>query len=221
MCGVFGFVAGKNTTAGPDLGRLRDIALTTTARGKDSFGFAWVDGFGTIRSFKQTGDLADHLGILALARGARMLIGHCRYATHGDPADNQNNHPHPLNGGWYVHNGVVKDYASLVRAWRLFPQTDCDSEVLGLLAELQGGTNPTRLIHACAATREAPLVSLGLWARPRSLVAIRRGNPLVLGTHKGDVYLASLRKGLPMDAQDITDRTAVIFDRRGVNHVSF
>lgn len=47
------------------------------------------------------------------ARGALALIGHCRWATHGSPADNRNNHPHPAGRGWIVHNGVVFNHGEL------------------------------------------------------------------------------------------------------------
>ena len=38
---------------------------------------------------------------------AAVVVGHCRYATHGSPRDNRNNHPHPAGSGQLMHNGVV------------------------------------------------------------------------------------------------------------------
>ena len=70
-----------------------------------------------------------------MARNARMLVGHCRWATHGDPRNNLNNHPHPADGGWIVHNGVVHNHEDLRRRVRPLAVTECDSEVLGLLIE--------------------------------------------------------------------------------------
>ena len=80
---------------GPDLKLLRRLATVTEQRGPHAFGFAWVDGRGRLRSYRQTGRITDHLGLLAAARDARLLIGHTRWATQGDPADNLNNHPTP------------------------------------------------------------------------------------------------------------------------------
>jgi glucosamine 6-phosphate synthetase-like amidotransferase/phosphosugar isomerase protein len=66
-------------------------------------------------------------------RHAVAVIGHCRWATHGDPQDNRNNHPHPAGRGWLVHNGVIRNDQALLHQDKLRPRTDCDSEVLGLL----------------------------------------------------------------------------------------
>lgn len=194
----------------------------TMTRGADAFGFAWVDAFGVTRMFKQEGRIVDHLGLLAMARGCRMLIGHCRYATRGTPRDNMNNHPHPVNGGWLVHNGMLHDYITLVRHYRLRPNTACDSEALGLIAELAGGTNADRLLSAVMSTREAPLVTLGLWGSPRRLVAIRRGsNPLHVGTRGGACYLGSLPDELPGRVAPVADRTMLDFSSKGLSHVAF
>ena len=131
MCGVFGFVSydGK----GPNIKRLARIAEVTMRRGPHAFGFAWLDWSGRMHMFKKSGRIIDHLGLLAMAKNARVLIGHCRFATHGSPSNNLNNHPHPADGGWIVHNGVVTNHEELAAEYDLWPVTECDSEVLGLL----------------------------------------------------------------------------------------
>ena len=105
MCGVFGFVSRNQGRV--DLQVLRRVAQATERRGPHAFGFAWIDRRGRLKCYKQTGRVGDHLGLLGMAADARMLIGHCRFATQGSPADNINNHPHPADGGWLVHNGQV------------------------------------------------------------------------------------------------------------------
>src|SRR5689334_17088742 len=131
MCAIFGFISrGKSTVSLESLAR---IVRGNVNRGPHAFGFAWITGDGRLHSFKQSGRLTDHLGVLNMTRGARMLIGHLRYATHGDPAANINNQPHPADGGWLVHNGVIRNYESLVTRHHLWTNSECDSEVLGLL----------------------------------------------------------------------------------------
>ena len=65
--------------------RLEAIARVTMRRGPHAFGFAWIDSRGRLKMFKKTGRIVDHLSLLAMAQDAQFLIGHCRYATHGDP----------------------------------------------------------------------------------------------------------------------------------------
>jgi glucosamine 6-phosphate synthetase-like amidotransferase/phosphosugar isomerase protein len=228
MCGVFGFVSREGGKL--NLGVLARVARVTERRGPHAFGFAWIDGRGRVKCYKQTGRIGDHLGLLAMAADARMLIGHCRFATQGDPADNINNHPHPADGGWIVHNGQVRNYEQLLLEFGLFPVSDCDSEVLGLLVERgEGG-----VLERCRAAVQAacpdeprtlfdsssPLVLLGLWPRPDRLVAVRRGNPLHSGQSEHGLYLASLADGLPGDVRALEDRTAYLFTGKGVRHAA-
>lgn len=220
MCGLFGFVANRNSDKGPDLGVLREIALVTQTRGAHAFGFAWVDRWGVLKMFKQEGPIGDHLSLLAMVRGCRLLIGHCRYATVGSPTVLSNNHPHPVNGGWFVHNGTLRDYPQLVREYGLWPMTECDSEVLGLLAEQNGGSDADRMAAAVLCTEEAPLATLALWRSPRRLVAIRRGKPLHLGIRGGAAYIGSLADGLPGKVWQVADRTMLDFNSKGTTHVS-
>ena len=217
MCGVFGFVSRDGGTL--NLGVLARLARVTERRGPHAFGFAWIDRRGRLKCYKQTGRVGDHLGLLRMAADARMLVGHCRYATQGSPGDNINNHPHPADGGWLVHNGVLPDYERLVGEHGLYPVSACDSEVLGLLVERGTGS----VLERCrAAVRAAspdpepaslfdlpqPLVLLGLWPRPDRLVAVRRGNPLHYSKTEQGFYLASLADGLPGQPCAIKDRTA-------------
>ena len=48
----------------------------------------------------------EYLDELDRCSRAVVLIGHCRYATHGTPLDNRNNHPHVAGGGYYVIRGA-------------------------------------------------------------------------------------------------------------------
>lgn len=180
-------------------------------RGPHAFGFAWVDSKGRLKMYKQEGRIVDSLGMLAMARDARMLIGHCRYATHGTPGNNLNNHPHPADGGWIVHNGVIPDYREIIRDFRLHPVTECDSEILGLLIERRPGTHARRTIDATGLADGAPLVLAGLWNRPGRMVLVRRGNPLMIGAAEEGRYFASLPDGLPAGAAAVPDESGLEF----------
>jgi len=206
MCGVFGFV-GESL----NLRTLKRLATETERRGRHAFGFAWVDQADRIHAYRQAGKVSDHLGLLAMARGAKMLIGHCRFATDGDPSDNVNNHPHPCDGGWLVHNGVVANADALVADHELVLQSECDSEVLAALTERADGDHVERCIRAAMEAQPDPLVTLTLWPRPARLVMVRRVNPLHWTQTKGGFYLASLSAGLATPRAEVTDYTATEF----------
>lgn len=209
MCGVFAWVSKDKKPV--DIARLKAIATETMQRGPHAFGFAWIDSLGRLKCYKQTGRITDHLGLLNLAHDAQFLIGHCRFATHGDPGDRINNHPHPCDGGWLVHNGVIHNYQNLVWHHDLSPVSECDSEVLGLLTEKAKGNLIDRCVYAVGQTSPGPLVMLGLWSRPGRLVAIRRGNPLHIGFVSDGAYLASLSEELPGRVQQVKDNKALEF----------
>lgn len=212
MCGVFGFIARKDK--GPNFRALEEIARSTETRGRHAWGLAWIDGEGRMRTFKQTGPISDALGLLRMANDARFLIGHCRYATAGDPGNNLNNHPHPADGGWIVHNGVIPYYRQIVRDFDLHPVSACDSEVLGLLIEDARGRLIDRCIGAIESVPLSPLVILGLW-KPGRVVAVRQDNPLHVSTTAEGIYLGSLAEGLPGKADRVPNNTALEFSIAG------
>ena len=48
MCGIFGFITSEGK--GPEVARLRRIALVTQSRGDHAFSLAWLDEDGSIRT---------------------------------------------------------------------------------------------------------------------------------------------------------------------------
>jgi glucosamine 6-phosphate synthetase-like amidotransferase/phosphosugar isomerase protein len=200
---------------------LKRIAAITMRRGPHAWGMAWVDAHGRLKVYKQTGRIVDALGLLALAADARLLIGHCRFATQGDPSQVANNHPHPADGGWIVHNGMIRDYAEAVAVHGPHPVTACDSEILCQLIEEASGPLLERCVEAVLGVERAPLVLLGIWNRPMRLVAARQGNPLHIGRTAHGLYLASLADGLPGEVVAVRDDTAVEFTTRGAHHATF
>lgn len=204
MCGVFGAVS-----YGGEIDRsvLLSIARTAEQRGRHAHGLAWVDAAGRLRRYKAEGAIGRNDVWVDLVAGARAVIGHTRYATQGRWTDNENNHPHPSDGGWIVHNGVVRNYRSLVDGHDLFPSSDCDTEAIALLIEQHSGTLAERVRDAVSLV-EGPTVVLGLWTRPLRVAVARAGNPLCISRADGVAYLCSLPAGLPGKPRQILDRTA-------------
>jgi glucosamine 6-phosphate synthetase-like amidotransferase/phosphosugar isomerase protein len=169
--------------------------------------------------WKAPGNPVRLLGMVGMMQGATMVVGHVRFATHGRPADNITNHPHPCDGGWIVHNGVVGNYARLVSDFRLVPVSECDSEVIGMLAERsEEKTHMGRMVSAVEQLAGRGAVVLGLWNRPRKLVAVRAGNPLHLAETDGGYYMGSVNGGFPeeTDVFAVQDHTAICFTCRGI-----
>lgn len=199
MCAIIGFIRRKaNGKLAKDVVRLAQASI---ARGPHAFGFAWVDASGCLHHFKMAGKLTEHTGLLArVATEAVAMIAHLRFTTHGDPESNANNHPHPIDGGWLVHNGIVRNYDQLVSEHRLWLNSDCDSEVFGLLAEQQDGSSTAmeRLASAIEMTEGSHAV-MALWNRPLRLVVARRGNPLHMAPIDGDKgwLFSTVNCGLP------------------------
>jgi glucosamine--fructose-6-phosphate aminotransferase (isomerizing) len=200
MCGLFGYI-GEPLEA---LDVLSDIAShTEIMRGGHAYGWAWIDARGRLRSYKHAGPLAHRPFDLDMLQGATSLIGHCRYATHGSVEDNVNNHPHPTDGGWLAHNGVVQNWRELAANFRLHLSSQCDSEVLARLVEEAEGTVAQRLAFAVGAA-VGPCAVLALW-KDAGLFAARAGNPLHRCEAAGGIYLASLATSLPGEPRPIPD----------------
>lgn len=222
MCSIFGFIAHSTDrhADGPSLRILRDVVTANIQRGPHAFGFAWLDSRGRLRSYRQAGRLTERAGMLGMLRDARILIGHLRYATHGDPEANINNHPHPVDGGWLVHNGVVGNYRQLADRSDLHLSSECDSEAIAQLVEASAA--PTLLGRCGAAIRRTtgPLAILGLWARPATLILGRRGNPLHWATTGQGMYFGSLAGGLPGKVCSAIDNQVVRLSIRSTGIIS-
>jgi glucosamine--fructose-6-phosphate aminotransferase (isomerizing) len=220
MCGIFGYITKEGR--GPDLARLRRIATETELRGHHAFGLAWFGQEGTIHTFKRPGAATSALNDLDACRGAAAVIGHCRWATHGDPGDNRNNHPHPAGRGWFVHNGVVLNYQTLIDRYGFDPESECDSEVLGMLMARSPGPLGQRAARM-ARLATGTLAVLGLWRAPTRFLVVRSGRPLYFGETAAGFYFGSMPGELPGRVAPIADQYAGVlsFDAGRLRHQAF
>ena len=194
MCGVFGFIS--KSGSGPNIERLKKIAVATESRGRHAFGLAWIDKRGGIHTFKREGSASDRLADLDQVKGALAVIGHCRYATHGHQSDNRNNHPHQAGTGWLVHNGQVTNHLDLAVQHSLNLRSECDSEVLGHIIARKSGTLLKRTKRTVDAAHGS-LAIMAIWANPVRLVFARNGRPLSYGDMQHGAYFGSIYDSLP------------------------
>lgn len=107
MCGLFGWQFNKDTL--PSKRKRRKLAKALTwhmdKRGGQAWG-CWADG----RVVKGMGDSNGH--VQHFARSA-VLMGHTRWATHGDKNNLENAHPFRRDKLLLSHNGVLSNHHRL------------------------------------------------------------------------------------------------------------
>jgi len=181
-------------------------------RGYDSAGIALLDG--DLKVYKNKGKVSE---LEATAAGQDITgtrgIGHTRWATHGEP-NTANAHPHLSQSGdiALIHNGIIENYATLkkvlVQRGHTF-KSDTDTEVLIHLIEEIKINEKVDLLEA---VRLALNEVIGAYAivllsknDPNTLIAARKGSPLVVGISdtKGEFFLAS-------DATPIVEYTKTV-----------
>ena len=111
MCGIVGFT-GKRQAAPVLLDGLSKLEY----RGYDSAGLAVRDGTDPVQIVKAKGRLKvlEEKTDGGHALSGTCGIGHTRWATHGEPSE-QNAHPHCSDDGNVVgvHNGIIENYQEL------------------------------------------------------------------------------------------------------------
>lgn len=196
MCGIVAYV-GHREAYPVVLKGLKRLEY----RGYDSAGVALMQQ-GSINVHKKQGKVAD---LETITKGenleSSMGMGHTRWATHGVP-NNCNAHPHVVTNTKgklaIIHNGIIENYSSLkqelMRKGHTF-ESETDTEVLiHFIEDIQSHEN----CSVEEAVRLALTQVVGAYAivvmdekDPDTLVAARKGSPLVIGIGKNEYFLAS------------------------------
>ena len=193
MCGIVGYT-GPRQAAPLLLEGLRRLEY----RGYDSAGLALIED-GRIEVHKAAGKIS----VLEKALGANLPAGHTgiahtRWATHGAP-NTVNAHPHTDCGGTLalVHNGIIENAGALRTALgkrgHVF-RSETDTEVLShLIEELLAGAGS--LVEAVAGALQQVEGTYGIAVvstrEPDTIVAARRGSPLLVAIGAGENFVAS------------------------------
>ncbi len=194
MCGIVGYVGSK-----PAYPILISGLQRLEYRGYDSAGVALlVDN--NLQVFKKEGKVAALEGLVGEQQPLSTIgIGHTRWATHGEPCD-RNAHPHLSNDGSIamIHNGIIENYAQLKAELEKKGYTfksDTDSEVLvNFISDIR--------LHNNCSLEEAVRVALkritGAYVillldneMPDTIIAARKGSPLVIGVGENEHFLGS------------------------------
>jgi len=193
MCGIVGYTGPKE--AYPILIKgLKRLEY----RGYDSTGVALQNG--GVKVYKKKGKVADlEETLIGRDLHAHTGIGHTRWATHGEPSD-RNAHPHSSASGKLamIHNGIIENYAQLkqelTKKGYSF-KSDTDTEVLlNFIEEIQKN-NQCDLEEAVRIALKrvtgAYVILLIDQDHPETIIAARKGSPLVIGIGKGEHFLGS------------------------------
>lgn len=194
MCGIVGYT-GPREAYPVVLKGLKRLEY----RGYDSAGVALLNG--GLKVYKKKGKVAEmEEAVMGKDVHSHIAIGHTRWATHGEPSD-RNAHPHLSQSGniAMIHNGIIENYAQikqdLVAKGYTF-KSDTDTEVLlNFIEDIQLNNNGCSLEEAVriALRRIVGAYCILLIHKddPETIIAARKGSPLVIGIGKGEHFLAS------------------------------
>ena len=191
MCGIVAYLGHREATP-----ILLEGLKRLEYRGYDSAGIAVIrDGqllirraVGRISALEEKID--GHL------TGTTIGMAHTRWATHGAPTE-INAHPHCDASGRLalVHNGIIENYRVLrtfLENHDIVLESQTDTEVLaklvGFFYEGDLGDAVRRALREVRGTFGIAVLHVG---EPDTIVAARRGSPLIIGVGQGEYLVAS------------------------------
>jgi glucosamine--fructose-6-phosphate aminotransferase (isomerizing) len=195
MCGIVAYI-GKREAYPILIKGLQRLEY----RGYDSAGVAMINKKGDLNVYKRKGKVSD---LIAFAKEGdtkgTIGIGHTRWATHGEPND-VNSHPHYSQSRNLVmiHNGIIENYASikagLVKRGHTF-ESQTDTEVLIHLIEDIQLHEKMKMGHAVQAALKQVIGAYAIVVLdkrdPSTIVAAKKGSPMVIGIGTDDYFIAS------------------------------
>ncbi|MDG6777355.1 glutamine--fructose-6-phosphate transaminase (isomerizing) [Thiomicrorhabdus sp. zzn3] len=198
MCGIVGGIAERNI-----IPILLEGLKRLEYRGYDSSGVAVVNANNEIERVRALGKIKNLREKIELERAqggevsGQVGIAHTRWATHGVPAEN-NAHPHVCNNAVaVVHNGIIENYQALKtqqveQGYRFTSETDTEVVAHAVHHYFQTSENLLSAVQKAVSEFEGAY-ALGVIAKddPNTLIAARKGSPLVIGIGIGEHFIAS------------------------------
>jgi glucosamine--fructose-6-phosphate aminotransferase (isomerizing) len=169
-------------------------------RGYDSAGVALLADEGDLILLKKQGKVSNLLDFtLGKNTDATIGIGHTRWATHGEPTD-ENAHPHSSmdNRIALIHNGIIENYdlirKELIHRGYVFKsQTDTEA-LVHLIDDIQKTEKISLYDSVCQALKSV----VGAYAivviskdNPDQLIAARKSSPLVVGIGEDNEFFVA------------------------------
>ncbi len=194
MCGIIGYTGFQ-----PALYIAVEALRKLEYRGYDSSGVAFIDNH-TFTARKAAGKLENLEKKIQpeLHKPVTCAIGHTRWATHGEPTEN-NAHPHMDNSKrlCIVHNGIIENYLELkefLKPHGVQYSSETDTEVLvNFIAyhlEREGDIEKALQVALKEVTGAYALVISDI-NHPNKLWAVRQSGPMLLGVGQNEYFIAS------------------------------
>lgn len=192
MCGIVAGIAQRNVVP-----ILIEGLKRLEYRGYDSAGLAVIDR-GEIHRKRELGKVKG-LEQLLFADPIQGMIGiaHTRWATHGKPSTD-NAHPHISNDKVaVVHNGIIENHDRLRQSlqqqgYQFTSETDTEVIVHQIADKLTAAGSLLNAVKSTL-THLDGAYALGVICsdHPDTLIACRKGSPLVIGIGIGEYFIAS------------------------------
>ena len=196
MCGIVGYV-GKEQAAPILLNGLAKLEY----RGYDSAGLAVRDGESPVEVVKAKGRLKalEEKTNNGLAIKGTCGIGHTRWATHGEPSEN-NAHPH-ISDDYNVvgvHNGIIENYQELrdklvKNGYEFYSSTDTEVAIklIDYYYKKYEHTPVDAINHAMVRIRGSYAFAIMFKEYPNEIYVARKDSPMILGVSDGNCYVGS------------------------------
>jgi glucosamine--fructose-6-phosphate aminotransferase (isomerizing) len=192
MCGIVGGIAQRNVVP-----ILLEGLKRLEYRGYDSAGLAVINN----QQIYRKRELGKVKGLEALLEAdpiaGQIGIAHTRWATHGKPST-ANAHPHICrNRVAVVHNGIIENHESLRKTqlqqgYEFTSETDTEVVVHEIYHALEANEGLLSAVKKTVKKLEGAY-ALGIMCvdEPGTLIACRKGSPLVIGVGIGEYFIAS------------------------------
>ena len=209
MCGIVGYIG-------------NDQAVPVLLQGLEKLEYRGYDSAGIAIRNEDTGDITvvkakGRLKILSEktneghAVPGTCGIGHTRWATHGEPSEN-NAHPHCTDDKSVVlvHNGIIENYQELKdklikSGYAFYSQTD--TEIAVKLVDYyyrKTGTPLEAISRAMLRIRGSYAFGIMFHDHPGKIFAARKDSPLIIGKSQTGCLIAS-------DVPAILDKTRNVY----------
>jgi len=228
MCGIVGGIQINNI-----IPLLVEGLKKLEYRGYDSSGLVILSKNNKLKCERAIGKVCNLENKLKIKKIEGSIgLAHTRWATHGGPSD-KNAHPHiSKNSISVVHNGIIENYINLKNlqiklGYEFSSETDTEVIAHAIHFALQSSKTLLEATQKALSTLEGSY-GLGIISskHPNTLIAARKGSPLLIGIGTNGNFIASDQMALLSvtkqfifleegDIAELTLKTVTIYNKDG------